>query len=602
MGRLLDKYASQLPGLQARQIERELTRSREGGELRTTQDFRAAFQTKLKELLSAESPLRFSAKELFENSKRSSELVSSLLSWLGDDLESLFTEYDKLLGAAHIQQQLFKEEVLSRIQSAITEADLELQRIEFLYGNTEGFTDAIVENFRSSASRLERTHPIADRVYKDPKLGVSIHPDQDMSISSTVSGLCLPLKSEASVVFSAIKDQQSSDVRSLADSFAIPFSITPSTPSDQISIVGRIENLIDRRLNTFWQKTISVNSRLDSGAKLNLVVSTGASQEFNYLEVQPFGPEKLELSELYSISSTGLINQIELASGPVTIAGPTRVVFDSVVAIKFMLVFTQKTPTTIILDGTTGAGATYTFALDNILAGKLAYQDRGYFVTKTLHAPQISRVMLRSKENLGLTALLENQIELGADLLPLVEYWVHLREYDAQDSLVFSSFLPIASAEKTRLRELAYRASGDQLRLNFMVFSDPDNESLEYEPLNLYRERTLLARPLDYTLSEELLASSPQKCQLTTLDVHNSSNTELEYIADYVPLHLTAQAPSPFTDPSGLIRYNRDGSITIERPSSSRAIRSELNLVIIMRALRGGTHSSTVNEITLGVG
>lgn len=602
MGRLLDKYASQLPTLQARQIEKELVQSRDRGELKTTQEFRAAFQTRLKELLSSESPLRFSAKELVENSKRSSELVTSLLSLLGDDLESLFTEYDRLLGAARVQQQVFKEEILARIQSSIAEADLELQRIEFLYGNTEGFTDAIVENFRSSSSRLERTHSIADRVYKDPKLGVSIHPDQDMSISSTVTGLCLPIKSEASVMFSAIKDQQSSDVRGLSESFAIPFDISPSTPSEEIQTIGRIENLIDRRQDTFWQKTISTMSRLDSGARLNLIVSAGTSQEFNYLEVQPFGPEKLELSELYSISPTGLVSQIELASGPVAIAGPTRIVFDNVVALKFMLVFTQKTPTTIVLNGTTGAGATYTFALDNILAGKLAYQDRGYFVTRTLHAPQISRVMLRSKENLGLTSVLENQIELGADLLPLVEYWVHIREYDAQDSLVFSSFLPIASAEKTRLRELAYRASGDKLRLNFMVYSDPDNEDLEYEPLNLYRERTLLARPLDYNLSEEILSGSPQQCKFSVLDVHNSSNTELEYIADYTPLHLTAQAPSPFTDPSGLIRYNRDGSLTIERPSSSRAIRSELNLVIIMRALRGGTHSSTINEITLGVG
>ena len=602
MGRLLDKYASQLPALQANQIEIELTRSRERGEVRTAQDFRAAFQTKLKELLSADSPLRFSAKELIENSKRSSELMNELLTWLGDDLQSLFIEYDKLLDATRVQQQVFKEEILARLQASVSEADLELRRIEFLYGNTEGFTDAIVENFQSSSSRLERTHPIADRVYRDPKLGVSIHQDQDMAISSTVSGLCLPMKKESSSLFSFIKDQQSSDVRGLSDSFAIPFSITPSTPSETIQTVGRIENLIDRRKDTFWQKAITTESALPAGAKLNLIISAGASQEFNYLEVQPFGPEKLEVSELYSISTTGLVTQIDLSSGPISVSGPTRIVFNTVTALKFMIVFTQKTPSRILLNGTTGAGAVYTFALDNILGGKLDYQERGYFVTKTLSAPQISRIMLRTKENLGLTASLENSIELGADLLPLTEYWVHLREYDAQDSLVFSSFLPIASAEKTRIRELAYRASGDQLRLNFMVYSDPDSEALEYEPLNLYRERTLLARPLDYTLSTDLTEEAPQKCKLTTLDVHNSSLTELEYIADYVPLHITAEAPASFTDPSGLIKYNRDGSITVERPSSSRAIRSEVNLVIIMRALRGGTHSSTVNEVTLGVG
>jgi len=76
-----------------------------------------------------------------------------------------------------------------------------------------------------------------------------------------------------------------------------------------------------------------------------------------------------------------------------------------------------------------------------------------------------------------------------------------------------------------------------------------------------------------------------------------------EYVAEYVPLHTQeGTAPIPFTDATELVRYAPDNTIRLSRPEASQAVRSEANLLVIMRGLGNGVHTSVVDQITFAVG
>lgn len=602
MGRTLDKFIQQLPKLQAEQIQKELIRSKANREIRSSQEFRDAFQEKLRALLESDEALRYEARELLVDTKRSSELMDNMIGLISDDLQAIFVDSNALLSLAQTQSRIFREEVIERLRQAVAEASTELDRIELLSGNTAGLTNALVEKFRDSNSRLPRSDRVAEQVYKDPKLNAPFSPDYDMAIEATTDGLVLPIKSENTLVFSAIKDQQSSDVRDLESRFSIPREIEPSTQSiNAPSFDGRINNLIDKEKGTFWIKKIQTATALVDGAKLNLLLSIGASKEINFVEIQPFGPAALELTAVYYQDEASIFREITLPR-VLQLKEQTRIFFSPVYASKLMFVFTQRTPSNTLQRANNKLIAEYTFGLDNILAGKLSYLSRGYYVTKTLTAEQISTIRLVTKENIRVNTSEEEGPELENYNLPTIEYWIHFREYDPNGSLVFSKFLPIAPYGTTRVKE-RFRVKADQSAiLNFMV--DPYLDDVDHDPADLlvFRDKVELIRPVDYNLSQELLNTEVVEVKETTLAIPGGFNEQREFFASYVPLHTKAIAPVKFTDATGLIRYNMDSSINIERPSSSRATESQVNLLIIMRGSEAQTHTAVIDEISLCVG
>lgn len=602
MGRILEKFVQQLPKLQADSIQKELLRSKANKEIRSVQGFREAFQEKLRALLESDEVLRFEAKELIVEETRSSELIDSMLSLIADDLLAMFTEGDELLSLANTQSALFRDEVINRLRQAVGEASLELDRVELLTGSNAGFTNALVEKFRDSNSRLPRTDPVAEQVYKDPKLNTVFTPDYDMAIEATTDGLVLPIKSENTLAFSAIRDQQSSDVRDLSDRFSIPRTVEPSTQSiDLPHVKGSLNYLIDRKKETFWIKKIQTAKILPDGAKLNLLLTVGPPKEINFIEIQPFGPDPLELTGLYYQDEGSIFREIELPR-VLTLKEQTRVFFDPVFASKIMLLFTQRTPSTSLRRLNDKLISEYVFGLDNILAGQLSYLNRGYYVSKTLTAEQISTIRLVTKENLRVNTSEDQDIELASNLLPTIEYWIHFREYDPNGSLVFSKFLPIAPhGTETVLERFRVRVDSTA-SLNFMVDPNLDDAEHDEDDLIVYRARTQINRPLDYNLSQRLLNLEAVEVGETDLVIPGGYNEQREFIASYKPLHTKAIAPVKFTDPTGLIRYNMDSSINIERPSSSRATESQINLLIIMRGSENQTHTAVIDEVTLCIG
>jgi hypothetical protein len=602
MGRILDKFIQQLPKLQADSIQKELLHSKANREIRSVQAFREAFQEKLRALLDSDEALRYEMRELLVDQTRSSELINSMISLITDDLFAMFAESDMLLSLADTQSVIFRDEIINRLRQAVSEASSELDRVELLTGNTIGFTNALVEKFRDSNSRLPRTDPVAELVYKDPKLNTVFSPDYDMAIEATTDGLVLPIKSQDTLVFSAIRDQQSSDVRDLSERFSIPREIEPSSQSiGPLSVEGNINNIIDRKKGTFWIKKIQTARILPDGAKLNLLLSIGPPKEINFVEIQPFGPNPLELTGLYYQGEDSIFREIELPA-VLMLKEQTRVFFNPVFASKILVLFTQRTPASSIKRANDKFVSEYVFGLDNILAGQLDYLNRGYYVTKTLTAEQISTIQLITKENLRVNAFGSQDVELSSNLLPTIEYWIHFREYDPNGSLVFSKFLPIAPIGTETIRERFDLRVDSTASLNFMVDPHLDDEDHDPDDLLVYRGRVLINRPLDYNLSQRLLEAEAAEVKETELVIPGAFNEQRELIASYKPLHVKAIAPVKFTDATGLIRYNMDNSINIERPSSSRATESQVNLLIIMRGSENQTHTAVIDEVTLCIG
>ena len=225
MGRIIDTFVKQLPAVQSKYIEQQLQRSRERREIRTPQQLRDEFQLQLRKLLEQEFPLRFEPSAIVGGTRRSSELIEGLISLIADDLMALFGEAAIIADLADRQDVLYEDEIIARLRRAVDEATRELDRIETIYGSPHKFSEAIVEKFRIASSRLSRRDNFARDIYVDPKLERALGPETDMPVDVNLGALTLPSRTESSVVFSAIADLQSGDIRSANERFGLPTTV-----------------------------------------------------------------------------------------------------------------------------------------------------------------------------------------------------------------------------------------------------------------------------------------------------------------------------------------------------------------------------------------
>jgi hypothetical protein len=604
MSKLLDKFIKTLPRLQARKIEKELQTEKAKLLYPTSQAFRTALQDQLRELLDNDTLIRFQEIGLIENDLRLSEPLDHMLKTIASDLESLFAETDNILQLEAQQERLFKEEILDKLHKAVDEAEAEILRLELLRGNVSGLKDAIVEKFTSGANRMPRNGPMAGFAYVDPKGNQAFTHGLDMPVGVNVGGLVLPTDIDESSRVSSIKDIQTSDIRDDTLRFALPRAVSPSTDGD-VAITGRISNLIDRQRGTFWKKDVDTRELVPGGAKLNLSLNLGASTEINYIEIHPIGNFDQSLSELYYVDPTGTVIEIELQTTPVSLVEPVRIFFKNIEAKHIVCVLKQENSIMVGLGEGLGQGIAptqrglhrrYTFALDNILTGKVKYLPVGHYVSKTLSLPNISKLFLAATENSFIGVAPGDPISPVTDPLPPVEYWVSYREIDDSETVVASLYLPILPVGRTTVTEKIEINSFNKGYLSFAL--DPALLDASGDLL-LYKNGTLITRPVDYQFEP----AATNLVDRAKLNIPQGYRQEGEYVAVYTPFHTEeGTVPIPFVDATGLVRYDTDNSISIRRPESSGAVRSEANLIIVMRGTGNGTRTSIVDEFTFAVG
>ena len=593
MGKILDKFISTMPKLQARSIEKELLRQENRILYSSPQQFREEFVRRLTSLLESDYNAQFAAYPILDGERRSSELFNYMFRIIGGDLETLFTEADLIAELSDLQTRIYEQDIIFRLSAALAEAETEVELLELLLSNTAGLKDAVIENFRTGSNSLTRNHPLASFLYIDPKTNHQYGPASEMVVDVSVGGLTLPIDIRKAHHPTAIKEITTRDIRDNDQQFVLPGSVTPSTPSNRI-VTGEISNLIDGQYDTTFVRMFTVNQLVSGGAKMTLLLDLGRPRTANYITIDPANEYNQKLTELYYVDSLAKVYAINLPTDGVSLADKAMVHFNPVETQSLVLVFKQEND---VLVPELNAGNVqkyrYTFGLDNISVGETSYLKEGVYVSRTLSADKISKLHLKTTQNTNI-GLDENEAELDpiTSPLPTLEYWVHFREIDDSNNIV-SQLLPIAPVGMETIREKIYIQHNGKARLNFTV----DHEMADDDAsLRLYRDGTLVLRDADYTIDVPGVVTIG-----SILTVDRGFQEEHEYIAEYIPWHQD-QTKIPFTDATELVRYNPDNTIDITRPASSRAVRSEANLIIIMRGTGTDEMTSILDKYVFSVG
>ena len=591
MSKLISEFNRILPQLQAREIEKELltpeAQLRFGGDIDAA---RAELQRQLRLMLESDTSLRFSPIELKEDNYRDSETINWMVDKVATDLNSLFAESDQLAKIQAFNEKFFREEIIQKIEQAVNELDNELDRLELLSGRFNGLTDGIAENFRVDGQRLNRAERSAHLALVDPKTNSPLAVEQEMPVNLAIGGLTLPPDVNAVIGASRITDIQSSDTLEEDSPFALLSLSTPSS-AGEVRETGRIWNLIDRRESTAWTKAIKAKVQ-EGGAKLNLVLDFAPGPvKANYIQITPAYNSSHTLIYAGYTSPDNTSNELYLPDGGVDFNGKIILPFPVSVMKRVCLVFAQedyrRSP------NEAPGVVEYTFSLAEIQVGMTEFKQLGYYVTKTLSLPLISQLYLSAETNGNLLSFAE-----GEDTaIPTIEYWVAYRDIDEADNVLFNTYIPILPVEKQYSYEKLVLNERDEAHLMFKVKEDITNA--DEDTLQVIRDSDAILRPIDYTIkpSGDTLATP------TVLSIQNGFNVQKEYYARYNPLHLDmVNRPVPFLDRTGLIEYLSDSSIKISRQENSRAVRSEVNLIVLIRGTEDRKRTLAIDRLIFGVG
>ena len=623
MGKILDSFVSTLAGSQAQSIREVLKKKIASGQIETPEGYREAFESSARGLIGAGSQRLFSGYSVKHGDRISSAELNDSFDEIALDIEMLFGEMDFLLLEGEAQRARNKEEIETRLESAISELEAEIDRVSFLHKNLTGVHKGIVENFKAGGNRLERSAEEASNVYIDPKTLLPIEPELEMIPAPANGGLVLPVYRDLAISGSIV-DQEQQDISS-GEREALPVHGKPSTVSNRLEDIltdiagppslrrppAGMSSMTDGQIGTFWTKSVYRTSQSNTTeAYLNLRLDLGGSKLFDYIQIEPAGVEDQELSAVYITDEEMVSSQI--AFSPFEVKGPVRLFLKKKKAKEITLLFTQR-------NATGQPTRLFRFGFDNIFAGESSYREKGFYASRTIKGHNLSSFRLFAEEN-GTSGGL-NAVDLGqhdsttdstliAAQLPPVEYYLAYRDLDNAGNVVFNRKLPILKAGQTRVREkLVLRGNGTAL-LNFHVRPAStlaaDGSYSDVETLRIYRNGILLKRgapgiPGDYIVRNRFLDNDVFFERKTDIEFIGTSTEDAEFIADYSPYCVSALDQN-YADESGLIKYRKDGSIEIERPGGSRATRSEVNLLIIVRNTGDNGATSVINSYKLGFG
>lgn len=590
MGKILENYIDLLPRYQARKIEDELKRY-SGTLLRTPLEFREALQEELRAFLSQDEELRLKLIPQTPNEYRDSESLNWMMRAISSDLDSLGLEADTLSSLSILEEDTMRREVLDKLRFAIEEAEAEVERMELVRGNTSGLSDAIVDYLNTDANRLPRTDEFAHYLYSDPKTAQEISPEFDAVIGN---GIRLPIRRESSIIPSSVKEVFSSDVRSESERLFLAGGASPSTPGSYI-YTGELTNLIDRVRNTFWVKALVTEEKLANGALSTIEISLGQTPvQVNYIQIESADFAGQYLQSVYFLTEDLFVEELQLTS-ELKLDGNMHLTFSSINAIKIVCVFKQYEYLENVNRLTSRIERVYRFGIDNILIGSANYLAKGYYISKTLSSPRVSKVFLSAVEDFTKGDLEDDS---SAENRPTVEYWISVREVDASNNVLQEKLAPIVPVGRDLIVEKLIVDDNNIGKLMFSV--DPENSD---EDLEVFRNGNQILEGPDYTLLHRAPNAGEMLEDGLRVLVPQGYNIQDSYTVICHPLYRKeGVAPIPFKDPTGFLSYNLDGSIIIERQINSRAVRTDINLLIILRGSGNAHETAVVNSYILAVG
>lgn len=498
MASYLDKFRSSLPNTQGQQMLNLLVSKRDSGEIRTIDEFKNKLKELTAKLLASKVAPTFELLTAIAGEDISSERFNFMLDRINDDLTAAFIEVDTLDEIIATHHNLINEVGLKSIRFSLNELEARVSLYEFLNRHNKGFDDSLFNTFRGfQKESTTRSDLAAGLVLVDPRTHTPITSDQDCYID--------PIGERLTLGFIDSNQAPIKEVVWLSNSNSIRGEVSASFKGSLLS------NLIDNTKNTYWFAPILLSKIRPLGVPMELALNLSASQDVNYIELEPATLYPMTLVGVDYIDASNIRRSSVVSS--LTITGNVRINLERITTNCLILKLTQNNYEEIqfvqkagtdnferavtgeitnsidkvsvtdtlkqvltsdfILTDIFGLRSTaikqvkyfeYILGFDNIRVGFSAYSDRGIFSSIKKTVSQLGQ--------LGLTAIETRPVQMSSDtsIIPLpftypsrdtsedskfyhgvVEYWIAMQSYSVDNYLIATDFIPILPMGASRV-------------------------------------------------------------------------------------------------------------------------------------------------------
>lgn len=567
----LSSWQSTVPQVQSAWIDRLIHRLNQEGQLRD-EDLKAEIERLTKLLTAGEaeglSRLYPAVAEQLIDAEGFNLMVSGLIG----DLAAAFSEAYNLGELQETYERLYEQRIIAELRSALARLEEDVNRLSYLGNNPFGFSQAQYNGFSVQSRCTPRTHPLADLLYRDPRLNRRMTTTQECVVDTQARALTLPLDSQKL----CLVEQISLETKQLAG--GLGGQTLPGT---------RLENLIDRQADTYWIYQEATMAPAPEGLQARFQLDFGGFVAFSLVEIQPVADFPFLLTELSYENHLGQIVDLLADAGlqSRTLDRPTRLVFPRCQGRRLYVgVAQQSFQRRPLADG--GAepvpwpyGAPppapapqfrpeacfYTLGFDNILVGEACYQPAGVYVSPVMEVERCALIGLNVKE-------------VRPNRHASVEYWIVKRDFDGRGNVLQTKVVPILPLEQRQVVGETLIFTGSQGGLTH------DTATLRFcghragAPLGFqaYEEDRPLT-DLEYRWLDNLRSLTPARIQVL------NPGANLYYSVDYVPAHLTTSA-AYYLDQNQSFWFAGTNALHCALQVDGREVRtSQVYLVIVMR-------------------
>lgn len=566
MQNTIDKYRSTLPQSQGRAIERALLSESSRLRAGSVEELREEFRRRMQALLDQEEKLVIDRLEILPDSPREAELINKLFEDTAADLASLFIETDLIDDLVRRQAQLFDamlstaEEDVARYRTLVgyqEQAETVRAGVVTVFGAKNHGDPAVAEQF--------------PRLYVDPRTGVQLDSSNQMVFSSRAEGMTLPVEKQSIIKISAIQEVQQSGVRPSGVG-TIP-GIWGSTDGERRN-QGRLSYMIDDSLETAWIGKIRRDEIAVGGARFHMHLGfSGGLQHVGLVEITSSSAKPAYLSAIYYTGEGQTPQQVSL-SERVLLDGTTRIQFNQVAASSLELFFVQE-------DYTTDDGIEYEIGISDIRVGRSRFSDIGVFAGRPKKGGEVRKASLFAE-----STTLDG--ETSDSESPVVEYYVNYLERSSSGNTLVERSVDVVPAGASQNRELVEVDNDGRARMRF----NPDPTA----SVDVYDGSRLLVSGTDYTIDYQGFDEEG----LTSVVLTGGNAGGISQLVVVYSLNLSSSgAPEYISSRDGLVKYNRDGSITFT--DTANIVETEVSPVVLMRRVSQTSLGSVVQSLAMAV-
>jgi len=443
MAQYLKSILKILPAVQAKQLTTLMNSLQIEGQVRNADEY----QIKLKELaklINDKNP-----KSSFQEIRSivwhliTSEAHNMMMGSLKNDIEALFLQIDEISKTTDSHHYLLMKNLFADIERGLDDQENNIRRLEWLAGQNNEFSLALVNSFNSiSLNRIARSAIGAETLYFDNRTYEK----------KTASEL-------PNAVVSTYGQKLMLDVKN--NSLIVPLSVSLFSDSASYgteiftSIDNPIENIIDNKIGTFWNRDVYLSEPVEEVTTV-LQFDLGLSKDVDFIIIERAAEVPFFVKKIEGVLADGSL--VSLLSAEREIISNTRLDFPKVFVKAIKVTFSTKSYTraeyfteqkeslhkVISIDSNLTElersdalsplssevlasknlnellnvpeqktkqvySYLYPFALDNIWFGNSLYKDSGVFVSSPLKGSNFGLVAVKSLEDLGTDNL--NSIE-----------------------------------------------------------------------------------------------------------------------------------------------------------------------------------------------